>query len=152
MWLLNTQPAWPDSLQSALKPRLGLRSCQTQVYKCPALALVSVRAGDLLFIVPTRHNKLVKTHSNFSLQIISRTLCSFVNGINEPKNTFQINRFCINQSDKWSGNMKTIGPNSIVVHLIVVLEHLRAVLSFECYVGENSDYQALRCLSCQVDI
>ena len=34
--------------------------------------------------------------------------------------------------------------------ILILLECLVFVMSFECYVGENSDYQALRCLSCQV--
>ena len=81
----------PDSDSGIVRPRYR---------NGPAPALVSVRAGDLLFIVPTRHNKLVKNTFQLFLQIISRTLCSFVNGINEPKNTFQIDRFCINQTSR----------------------------------------------------
>ena len=34
--------------------------------------------------------------------------------------------------------------------ILILLECLVFVMSFDCYVGENSDYQALRCLSCQV--
>ena len=34
--------------------------------------------------------------------------------------------------------------------IVILLEYLVTVMSFDCYVGENSDYQALRCLSCQV--
>ena len=42
--------------------------------------------------------------------------------------------------------------NRTIAHLVIVLEYLRVVMSFECYVGENSDYKASRCLSCQVEI
>ena len=48
--------------------------------------------------------------------------------------------------------MKTMNRNWTIAHLIIVLEYLKVVTSFECYVGENSDYKASRCLSCQVEI
>ena len=34
--------------------------------------------------------------------------------------------------------------------IFILFEYIIFVMCFECYVGENSDYQALRCLSCQV--
>ena len=44
-------------------------------------------------------------------------------------------------------NIRTIHELLIILILLV---YLGVGKCFECYVGENSDYQALRCLSCQV--
>ena len=57
---------------------------------------------------------------------------------------------CLYQLDRGVKDMNIQTKYQPLVTFILFEYMIIVVTCFECYVGENSDYQALRCLSCQV--